>query len=61
MKFKEITNLNKEQLAKSLEDLRVEYLKLKSKVSLNQEKKTHKLNALRKDIARVLTALNKQN
>lgn len=57
MKYKELTSLGVGELKKKLLDLRAEAHELSVKIRLNQEKQTHKLRAIRKDIARLITAL----
>ncbi|MEK7617649.1 MAG: 50S ribosomal protein L29 [Patescibacteria group bacterium] len=57
MKYKELTTLGAEELKKKLLDLRTEAHELSTKIRLNQEKQTHKLRMVKKDIARLLTYL----
>jgi large subunit ribosomal protein L29 len=57
MKFKELTPLSVEQLRKDLADLRQQANGLQVKNRLAQVKNTQQLRAVRKDIARILTAL----
>ncbi|PIR96454.1 MAG: 50S ribosomal protein L29 [Candidatus Doudnabacteria bacterium CG10_big_fil_rev_8_21_14_0_10_42_18] len=58
MKFMELKNLGVLELKKRLEELKDETHSLSVKKRLNQLKNTHKLKLLKKDIARVLTALH---
>lgn len=57
MKFKELTEKSVEQLRKDLADLREQANGLQVKNRLAQVKNTHQLRVVKKDIARVLTAL----
>ena len=57
MKFKELSPLSAEQLRKDLADLREQANGLQVKNRLSQIKNTHQLRSVRKDIARILTAL----
>ncbi len=57
MKYKELTNKPEAELKRQLAELREEHRALAVKVKLLQEKNGHKLTLLKKDIARVLTAL----
>lgn len=58
MKYKELKTQSVEQLEKTLQDLEAEAHEIAVKIKLNQQKQTHKLRAIRKDIARVKTALH---
>lgn len=57
MKFKEITTKSESELQKMLSELRSEAHELKMKISLGQAKNSHKVSAIKKDIARILTYL----
>ena len=57
MNYKEIASKSVEELQKELISLRDELNQLRIKMRLSQAKQTHKAAALRKDIARILTAL----
>lgn len=57
MKFKELKNHSQEELKKMLADLRMEAHEMGAKIRMNQHKQTHKLNIIKKDIARILTLL----
>lgn len=58
MKYKELKNQSEAELKKLLLDLRVEAHELAVKIRLNQQKQTHKLRFIKKDIARLLTYLH---
>jgi large subunit ribosomal protein L29 len=58
MKFKELTTKSESELKKMLEELRLEAYSLKMKLRLNESKHSHKLAAMKKDIARILTYLH---
>ncbi len=58
MKFKELKTQSDAEVKKTLEELKAEAHELSLKTKLNQLKNTHKLRAVRKDIARVLTYLH---
>ena len=58
MKYKELTTKSEAEARKLLEELLVEAHELALKVRLNQEKQTHKLRVLKKDIARIKTFLH---
>ena len=57
MKYKELKNLGEVELKKMLLDLRAEAHEIAVKIRLNQQKQTHKLSQVKKDIARILTYL----
>ena len=62
MKYKELTTKSQAEALKLLEELQTEAHTLTQKVRQSQEKQTHKLKIMKKDIARVktlLTTLNK--
>lgn len=58
MKYKELTNQPESELKKLLLDLRGEAHELSVKIRLNQQKQTHKLKVVKKDIARIMTFLS---
>lgn len=58
MKFKELENLNLDQLSKQLAELRGEMEELRVKQKLDQVKNRHEFGNKRKDVARILTAIN---
>ena len=55
MKIKEIRELSLAELDKKIRDTRDDLLQLRLKKQTGQVEKTHELNSLRKDIARMLT------
>lgn len=57
MKFKELKNHTEAELKKMLLDLRAQAHEIGVKIRLNQEKQTHKLRQVKKDIARIMTFL----
>lgn len=59
MKFKELTTKSETELKKLLADLRQEGHDLKMKIRLQESKQSHKLTAIKKDIARIMTYLAK--
>lgn len=60
MKFKELQTKPEAEVKKLLKDLRAEAHELSVKIRMNQVKSVHKLKALKKDIARVLTYLTQK-
>lgn len=58
MKYKELTTKSREEVAKDLLQAQAEMLELRVKVRLNQADKNHKVQILRRDIARMKTFLN---
>lgn len=57
MKFKEITQKSTVELQKELAGLREQVGQLRVKNRLSQVKGTHEIGQIRKDIARIMTAL----
>ncbi len=57
MKYKELTTKSEAEAKKMLEEVENEFHGLRQKVRQNQEKQTHKLSQLKKDIARIKTFL----
>ena len=55
---KKIKEMSDEELAAKERDLREDYFKLKFQHGVGQLENTGRLNEVRKDIARVLTAMN---
>ena len=55
MKITEIRELSLVELDKKIRDTRDDLLQLRLKKQTGQVEKTHELNSLRKDIARMLT------
>jgi len=58
MKYKELTTKPEAELRRMLEELRDEAHDIAVKIRLNQLKTTHKLKAVKKDIARIMTHLH---
>ncbi len=58
MKTSEIRKMSKEELNKKLIDIKKELFDLRMKQSTGNLDKPHKINALRKDVARIKTVLN---
>lgn len=57
MKYKELTTKTETELRKTLEELRHDAHEMRLKIRLDEFKQNHKLRAIKKDIARVLTHL----
>jgi large subunit ribosomal protein L29 len=57
MKFKDISTQSETEVRKLLEEMREQAHDLTLKMRLNQIKDTHKLKAVKRDIARILTHL----
>jgi large subunit ribosomal protein L29 len=55
---KKLREMSDEELAAKERDLREDYFKLKFQHGVGQLENTGRLNQVRKDIARVLTAMN---
>lgn len=60
MLYKDIKDKSVEELQKLANDLKAELWTLKFKNATGSLDQTHKINAMRKDIAKVLTALNEK-
>ena len=60
MKIKELRTMNEIQLHKELAVLREKVRDLNFKIHSKEVKNYHELNGVRKDIARILTVLNKK-
>ncbi len=58
MKYKELTTKSAAEVSKMLEEMQQQTHDLAVSIRLNQEKQTHKLKVLKKDIAKVLTYLH---
>ena len=56
----EIGSMNQDQLKDQLLTLKKEQFNLRFQAATGQLEKTHRVNVVRKDIARVLTALKSQ-
>lgn len=61
MKMSEIKDLGINELNEKVKELREEIFRLKWQKSLNQLENTARIKNLRKDLARVLTALKQKN
>lgn len=61
MKYKELTTKSEGEVKKMLADLEDELHQLSVKIKLNQEKATHKLGIMKKDIARIKTYLHSKS
>lgn len=60
MRMKEIRNLSREEKLKRLEELRLELIKLRTQSVLGTLDNPGKIRAIRKTIARILTALREE-
>ncbi|AZZ65585.1 50S ribosomal protein L29 [Metamycoplasma phocicerebrale] len=58
MTYAELSKKSVEELNKMLADLKAELFSLRFKNATRQLDQTHKINLVKKDIARALTALN---
>jgi ribosomal protein L29 len=61
MKMSEIITMNRAQLLKQLANLREQTRDLSFKIHSQEVKNNHTLSAIKKDIARILTVLNKES
>lgn len=61
MKMSDIRELGINELQEKAKDLREEIFRLKWQKSMNQLENTAKIKNLKKDLARVLTALKEKN
>lgn len=61
MKAKEIRELSVEELEKKLADLKKELFNLRFQHAINQLDNPHKIDDVKKDIARVMTILHEKN
>ena len=61
MKSAELRNMSVQELEQKLVDLKAELFNLRFQHTVNQLDNPLRLNAVRKDIARVKTALNEKN
>jgi large subunit ribosomal protein L29 len=57
MKASEIREMNSEALTKKLAELKEELFNLRFQHAINQQENPGRINAVKKDIARVMTAL----
>ena len=61
MKANEIRELTSEQLEAKLKELKEELFNLRFQLAINQLDNPHKITAVKKDIARVMTILQEKN
>lgn len=61
MKASEIRELSVEELEKKLADLKKELFNLRFQHAINQLDNPHKIDGVKKDIARVMTVLHEKN
>ena len=61
MKATEIRELSVEQLEKKLKELKEELFNLRFQLAINQLENPHRITAVKRDIARVMTVLNEKN
>jgi len=60
MKFKELTTKTENEINSLLLDLRTKAHDLAVKIRLNQLKNNHELKVVKKDIARIMTYMNRK-
>jgi len=58
MKYEDLKSKSKDELVKTLMDLKKDQMEVRFKASSGQVEKTHEIRAMRRDVARVQTALN---
>ena len=61
MKATEIRELSTEQLQAKLKELKEELFNLRFQLAINQLDNPHRITAVKRDIARVMTVLNEKN
>ena len=61
MKATEIRELSVEQLEAKLKELKEELFNLRFQLAINQLDNPHRITAVKRDIARVMTVLNEKN
>ena len=61
MKAVELAKLSVEELNAKLKELKGELFNLRFQHAINQLENTHKLEEVKRDIARVMTVLNEKN
>ena len=61
MKVTEIRELSAEQLQAKLKELKEELFNLRFQLAINQLENPHRITAVKRDIARVMTVLNEKN
>ncbi|MBN3534989.1 50S ribosomal protein L29 [Mycoplasma procyoni] len=60
MEFKDLKNKSLSELNKMVEEAKAELFLLRFKNSTGQQDKTHKISEIRRQIARLLTAIKQQ-
>ena len=61
MKASELRNMTAEELNKKLKELKTELFNLRFQHAINQLDNPHKIEDVKKDIARVMTVLHEKN
>ena len=61
MKTTEIRELSAEQLQAKLKELKEELFNLRFQLAINQLENPHRITAVKRDIARIMTVLNEKN
>ena len=61
MKAKEMQNMSVEELAGKLKDLKEELFNLRFQHAINQLENPHRIDDVKKDIARVMTVMRQKN
>ena len=61
MKVTEIRELSAEQLQAKLKELKEELFNLRFQLAINQLENPHRITAVKRDIARIMTVLNEKN
>ena len=61
MKAKEMQNMSSEELTKKLGDLKEELFNLRFQHAINQLDNPHRIDDVKKDIARVMTVMPQKN
>ena len=61
MKATEIRELSVEQLEAKLKELKEELFNLRFQLAINQLENPHRITAVKRDIARIMTVLNEKN
>ncbi len=61
MKAKELRSMSPEELQTKLKELKEELLNLRFQKAINQLENTHRIEDVKKDIARVMTILHEMN
>ena len=61
MKAKEMQNMSSEELTKKLGDLKEQLFNLRFQHAINQLDNPHRIDDVKKDIARVMTVMRQKN